>query len=125
MINTSDEKRLYSEVIEYFRVQASFQKEGKKEDRLRLLQLAVTLPVTAERLLRKNTGNTIDKLLPRKDIISLLFTRSIDQMGLLSMSVKNLLMRCRELGIAPSIILELEKENRIFRIHNTDHYEKR
>ena len=124
MINTSDEKRLYSEVIEYFRVQASFQKEGKKEDRLRLLQLAVTLPVTAERLLRKNTGNTIDKLLPRRDLVNLLFTRPKDQMSLLSRSSTNLIERCRELKIAPSVILELEEEKLIFRIQNTDHYER-
>lgn len=131
-MNDKLKHQFYSEVEEYFRVELIWLKMGKKKDHQRLLQLSVTLPVTARRLIDEGNSKpkestnqlSIDKLLHRTDLVNLLFTRYSDQQRHLSMSATNLIKRCDQLKIHHRVILELERERLIFRIKDTDHYQK-
>ena len=125
-------KEFCSEVIEYFKTETNFIKTGNKDCHVKLLQLRSTVPVTAERLFMdlhegvkaKTQETTIDELLPRLDLVNLIFTRSLDQQRHLSMSRINLIKRCDQLNVPHIILIQLEQEGLIKKIPNTHHYQK-
>jgi hypothetical protein len=108
------------EVLRYFAAESHYKKFGDKDSHLKILQLSTSLPGTAKKLSydiqsrpdsKKENTATLADLLPKNDLIELLF---LDKgVRKLSRSATKLLARCDQLGIHHRILLELERDGYI------------